>query len=58
MGALRRYLDVAIYRWNVTLALYMLEPFERVIANIVIILLLLMVGFSIYKSGDLIMDHL
>ncbi|BFZ62341.1 hypothetical protein YB2330_003434 [Saitoella coloradoensis] len=33
MGALRRYLDVAIYRWNVTLALYMLEPFERIIAS-------------------------
>ncbi|BFZ60063.1 hypothetical protein YB2330_001085 [Saitoella coloradoensis] len=59
---IQKGVDRAVYRWNVTLGLYVLDPVEKILANVLIGLIVVMLGFgcwtralSLYKNGRFVL---
>ncbi|ODQ56149.1 hypothetical protein SAICODRAFT_63221 [Saitoella complicata NRRL Y-17804] len=62
ISRLQKGVDRAVYRWNVMLGLYVLDSVEKIVANVLIGLIIVMLGFgcwklalSLYKNGRLLL---
>lgn len=51
-------MDDILFKYNITSGLYMLDPWERVVFNLVALLVLLLVVFSGYRQVVFVLNFL
>ncbi|WZN62210.1 hypothetical protein HKI87_05g37460 [Chloropicon roscoffensis] len=55
---MRDFVDDILFKYNITSGLYMLDPWERVVFNLVALLVLLLVVFSGYRQVVFVLNFL